>query len=168
MRQASFMPADIAANEQLVKELGITNARRAPFGRLSFPYMELSPQDLVDVVQRWARVGYSPGWRHEEIVEHLKRIAPTVTTVPVLYMDDQALGPRVRTCDDLGFVNLFQGRDLGPSSPDAYPGDRHVPDDSPETVALQIHFVTPRNRPGVKVHTLALHLGDVQRAWKVK
>jgi hypothetical protein len=73
--------------------------------------------------------------------------------------------PRLRKWDDdLGFVNLFQGRDVSvrPGVP-SYSGDRHTPDidNHPDRIVLQIHRVERRGRnDGFEVLAPAVYLGQ--------
>lgn len=166
MRQPSLDDSDIAVNADLVKGLGLLEAARRDYGRIGFRTVEVSLARLLDDLLRpWRIRTYSPGWRHDDIIDHVSRISSDVR-VPVLLMDDQNDGPRSRKWDELGFVNLFQGRD-GSGQRDGYPGDRAVPPSEQNPVAIQVHYTIPREgeRP---VHTLAIRLNDMQTARKAQ
>lgn len=165
LRQPSLDPADLEANAKLIKALGLLNAERRDYGRLAFRTTELPlEQVLGDLLRPWSLRSYSPGWRHEEILDHLSRMDRELV-VPVLLMDDQQDGPRSRKWDELGFVNLFQGRD-GSGKNDGYPGDRAIPASDASPVAIQVHFATPRPGDYPPVHTLAIRLTDMHIARK--
>ena len=125
-------------------------------------------QVVDELIRPWQARSYSPGWRATEIVDHLLRYAERIDTIPVAFLDDQTGGPRVRAWDELGFVNLFQGRDT--SQIDGQPfywGDRNVPAElEPEDAAIQVHYVKRRDS-GETALTLAVKLGDQQVLRKV-
>lgn len=169
MRQPSLDPSSRAHNDALVAALGIKDAPRLPYGRLHFPTLELPTQQVLDeFLAKWAIDGYSPGWRHEEILEHLGRLASWQTDMTVVYLDDQDFGPRMRRWDELGFVNLFQGRDVRRDDSAYYLGDRSTPSPDRDSVSLQIHYVARRGDPEHPLHTIAVRLGDMQRTRKEK
>lgn len=166
LRQPSLDNSDREANAELVKAIGLLNADRRDYGRLGFRTVQVSlSRVLDDLLSPWRLGTYSAGWRHEDIVDHLSRIDGN-TTVPILLMDDQNDGPRSRKWDELGFVNLFQGRD-GSGRPGSYPGDRAVPSDHESEIAVQVHFATPRGEHN-PVHTLAIRLDDMQTVRKAQ
>ena len=79
-------------------------------------------------------------------------------------MEEPDSTPRVRKWDaEVGFINLFQGRDLI-SAPDAYPGDRgvHGLDQKKDQIIVQIHRVVRRDWPEDPddLFTLAVHIGE--------
>lgn len=166
LRQPSLKPADLDANAGLIHALGLHTADRLPYGRLSFRTTTVPVQRLIEELLRpWRLATYSPGWRHEEIIGHLTRLTESAE-IPVLLMDNQQDGPRIRKWDELGFVNLFQGRD-GSNDPSGYPGDRATPSaESNASPALQVHYVVPRTGDAAPVHTLAIRLTDMQTARK--
>lgn len=164
LRQPSLDAADREANAELVKALGLLDADRRDYGRLAFRTIEISVDDLLNNLLRpWSLRSYSAGWRHEEIIDHISRMSGDVRAT-VLLMDDQSGGPRSRKWDELGFVNLFQGRD-GSGRPDGYPGDREVPPSGVCPVAVQVHYAIPRGGRDA-VHTLAIRLTDMHTARK--
>lgn len=165
LRQPSLDATDLATNAELVKNLGLFDAVRRDYGRLRFRTVEVSLARLLsDLLQPWRLRSYSPGWRHDDIIDHLSRMSADMT-VPILLMDDQNDGPRSRKWDELGFVNLFQGRD-GSGQPDGYIGDRAVPPDDTTPVAVQVHYAIPRGGKD-PVHTLAIRLTEMQTSRKV-
>jgi len=166
MRQPSMDPADREANAELVASTGLLEATRRDFGRLAFRTLDLPLHAALDHLLRpWRLVSYSAGWRHDDIVDHLSRLDGEIR-VPVLLMDDQHGGPRTRKWDELGFVNLFQGRD-GTAQPDRYLGDRATPlVEGRQPVAIQVHYVVPRLVGAEPVYTLAIRLSDMHTARK--
>jgi hypothetical protein len=163
MRRPSLDAVEVKANEALVSATGILDAERVSFGRLSFRTLRMPSELLVELLlEPWALQSYSPGWRHNDIIEHLKRAADG-RDVRIVLMDNQTGGARVRAWDELGFVNLFQGRDTREQDAGFYPGDRAVPGEvDGALVAVQIHYVQPRHQPHTKVHTLAIRMGEMQ------
>ena len=149
-------------NDGLIRSIGLADAPRLDYGRLSHPTMHLSLARLLDEVLRpWAAgpVGSSPGWRGEDLFDLLSRIPDQHAGVPIIYMrlDDGA--PRTRDWDpETGFVNLFQGPDArGP-----YPGDRMIGGvaTDAEKVVIQVHLVTSKVPGQVpSLHTIAVHAG---------
>jgi hypothetical protein len=65
---------------------------------------------------------------------------------------------------DLGFVNLFQGRDLKPQpNGDFYPGDRFVEnlENHPNQIVVQVHRTLVRqHEDDGEVLALAIYLGS--------
>lgn len=167
LRQPSLNTSLRDHNDRLVNALGIKDAPRSPYGRLHFPTLELPMrQVLTDFLANWATEGYSPGWRRDEILEHLGRVMAWQENMTVVYLDDQVYGPRLRRWDELGFVNLFQGRDVTRADADYYQGDRSTPSPDPQLASLQIHYVARRQDPDHPLHTIAVRLGDMQRTRK--
>jgi hypothetical protein len=73
--------------------------------------------------------------------------------------------PRTRKwVDDVGFVNLFQGRDLKPQpNGEYYPGDRAVLnlEREPQQIIIQVHRTQIRGSESEgEVPTLAVYLGS--------
>ena len=161
LRRPSLVADDMRHNESLVEDLELPTAPRHYYGRLAFPTRPLPLSVVIDdLLDPWALSSYSPGWRKDDLLAYLRRAENPGIQVPVAFMDDQTGGPRVRAWDELGFVNLFQGRDLtSNSSPERYEGDRNVPIPAEETgIALQVHYVSPRERPEISTYTLAIKL----------
>jgi hypothetical protein len=165
LRQPSLDDADREANATLVDVLGLLDAERRDYGRLGFRTLEIPLETVLDGLLRpWRLRSYSAGWRHDDIIDHLSRMDGELS-VPVLLMDDQQDDPRVRKWDELGFVNLFQGRD-GSAQPGGYLGDRSVPPTEDRPVAVQVHYVLPRAESKGPVYTLAIRLSDMHTARK--
>lgn len=165
LRQPSLDDSDREVNAELVKALGLLDADRRDYGRLGFRTVDVSLETLLsDLLRPWRLRSYSAGWRHEDILDHLSRMSGDLS-VPVLLMDDQSDGPRSRKWDELGFVNLFQGRD-GSGQPDGYPGDRAVPRNESSPLAVQVHYVVRRSGGNPPVHSLAIRLTDMHTARK--
>jgi hypothetical protein len=165
MRMPSRARADNEHNGALVKSLGLLDAPQVSQGRLAFrtlTFRELEP--VESLLADWARSDYSPGWLHEEFLEAIRRSFANLKSVTVMLMEDDGK-PRVRKwTDDLGFVNLFQGRDLKPQpNGDFYPGDRLVAnlENEPNQIVIQIHRTVVRQREEEgELLALAIYLGS--------
>ncbi len=165
LRQPALRDTARRFNGALIEELGLLEAPLVPYGRQEFRTIEVPLGDLVERVLRpWQTLSYSPGWRQQDILDALERNPHQERLVPVLLMDESGR-PRQRKWDDgLGFVNLFQGRDVRsvPGVP-SYLGDRHTPDieNNPDRIVLQIHRVERRGRnDGFEVLAPAVYLGQ--------
>jgi hypothetical protein len=152
-------------NEGLVVNVGLFEAPRVDYGRLQHRTLHLPlAQVLSELIEPWETLSYSPGWRQDEILDALTRNPHQDALVPVLLLDDDG-SARTRKWDDgLGFVNLFQGRDVNPKPGEPfYPGDRAIPDveNQPDTVVVQVHRVQRRNRnDGFEIFAPAIYLGQ--------
>jgi hypothetical protein len=164
LRRPVLSADELAHNRELIMSSGLLHADATSYGRLRLRTMWRPVGEVVDAVLRpWAVESYSPSWRHDEIVQALERFPDSGSPIPVILMDESG-SPRVRKWDDAtGFVNLFQGRDLRPSSDGSfYPGDRAIPDieENPDQVVVQVHHVVRRGDPlDRQLFTLAVHLG---------
>jgi hypothetical protein len=152
-------------NATLVDTLGVRQAPAHRFGRIMHPVLESLSVDEVRerLLEPWMLGSYSPGWDHERILGHLSRHPARTRLVRVLYLEHPSGQARERAWDtELGFSNLLQGPDPGPSRADSYPGDRYLydHDSNPLDVEIQIHRVRPKGLDIASVHTLALYLGD--------
>ena len=168
LRRPSLDPADIASNTQLVLRTGLLTAARRNFGRLEHRVLELPLRDVVDrLVAPWrgTETAGSPGWRHEDLLNLLRRQPDQDELVSVVFMELPSGGPRTRRWDPAtGFINLLQGADQnrvpGVSS---YPGDRGIGGvmEDPSRLVVEVHFVTS-STPGETppLMTLAIHAGD--------
>jgi hypothetical protein len=151
-------------NAEIVRKLGIREAPLESFGRLEHKVIEIPLSTLIkDVIDKWKISSYSPEWRHSDIIDYLNRQENLDIQVKVILMELSQNNPRTRDWDnELGFVNLFQGEDVVsvPGKP-FYMGDRKVPFgvDDDLGIALQIHYVEPKNGLFGPSYTLALHLG---------
>lgn len=170
LRRPSLDPDSRRTNAALVANSGLLRAPGVDYGRLSHRSMVVPVDDAVEgLLAPWAGapVGASPGWRHDELVDLLRRQPPgTQALVTLMELPDG--GPRTRDWDPAtGFVNLMQGADPNPRTAGAYAGDRSVGgvDFDPTRIVLQVHRVTSRT-PGLvpELYTLALHAGDRQVA----
>jgi hypothetical protein len=164
LRRPVLDPSSIAHNRELVNGIGLLQASRVDYGRLSHRTTYLSIARLRDeLLIPWSVESYSPSWRHTDILQALARRQNQAAEVPVLLMEDGAQA-RTRKWDEaVGFINLFQGRDLAPG-PDGvfYPGDRAIPniEQRPDDVVVQIHRVKRRdNAQESELLTIALYLG---------
>lgn len=151
-------------NAKIVEELGIRSAPKVAFGRLEHNVMEISLESLIhNVIGDWKISSYSPEWRHSDILDYLNRQESLEIPVKVILMELAENKPRLRDWDnELGFVNLFQGEDVvSIPGKSFYLGDRKVPfgTDDDTGIALQIHYVEPRNGLFGSSYTLAIHLG---------
>ena len=158
-----------SANRDIIAGLGLLEAERRRFGRLSHPFLSI-PLDRVvaEVIAPWSLDDTSPSWRQDEIVDYLVRHPRPSDEIPVILMarnEDGELVPRERSWEsDIGFINLFQGRDPERSTSPRYEGDRTVGPDliSSDGVALQVHFVRRKGMSEEGLFTLAIYLGDRQ------
>lgn len=165
MRTPSRFAADTAHNWSLLEQVGLLSAPRVPQGRLSFRTVYLdSIEPIENLLRGWARPEYSPGWLHDEFVEAVVRGFAHLKRATVMLMEDGD-EPRTRKWSgDLGFVNLFQGRDLKPQpNGDFYPGDRLVEnlEDEPNQIVIQVHRTEVRQHEADgEVLALAIYLGS--------
>lgn len=165
LRMPSLSHASTAHNSTLLARIGLPEAPRLPQGRLAFRTLVLHDLDPVDaLLQEWVRPSYSPGWLHDEYVDSIRRAFANLRTVTLMLMEDGD-SPRVRKWSDrVGFVNLFQGRDLKPQpNGDFYPGDRWVSDleDEPNQIVIQVHRLLVRDHEDEgEVLSLAIYAGS--------
>ncbi|WP_161958467.1 Z1 domain-containing protein [Ornithinimicrobium cavernae] len=165
MRTPSRVPEDTAYNRSLLAQLGLMDAPHSPQGRLSFRTIHLdSIEPIEKLLNEWARPPYSPGWLHDEFVDAVIRGFAQLKRATVMLMEDGD-GPRTRKWSgDLGFVNLFQGRDLKPQpNGDYYPGDRFVEnlETEPNQIVIQVHRTQVRqHETDGEVLALAIYLGS--------
>ena len=137
-------------NHVVVEESGLFEASFVSYGRLTFRTLTVSLREVIEkFLLPWVTLSYSPGWRHEDIIDATNRNPDQDQDVPVILMEGENV-PRIRQWDEgLGFVNLFQGRDLKniPGEP-FYPGDRNIASlgEHPDKLMLQIHRVTRREQ----------------------
>ena len=152
-------------NSGLVSRLGLFEAQPVDYGRLRHRTVVLPLQQVrEELLQQWAVASYSPGWRHSDILQYLARRKDQGSLVPVILMQQPEGGSRERKWDaQLGFVNLFQGRDIGyRPGHGMYPGDQQVIDVEahPDQVVVQVHRVRPTGGEFGEVLTLAVRLGS--------
>ena len=165
LRKPAIDEASRSHNEALVRATGLFDAPPVDYGRLRHRTLTLPMEQVIeDLLAQWVISGYSPGWRHEDILQALGRSPERDAGVEVLLMED-AGGARTRKWDpDLGFVNLFQGKDVKhePGTP-FYPGDLAVPGIAswPDRIALQMHRVVRRDASDqFDLLTPAIYLGS--------
>jgi hypothetical protein len=165
MRTPSRLASDTAHNRDLLDQIGLLSAPRVPQGRLSFRTLHIASMEPIEkLLREWARPEYSPGWLHDEFVDAVVRGFTHLKSATVMLMEDGD-EPRTRKWSgDLGFVNLFQGRDLKPQpNGDFYPGDRLVEnlEDNPNQIVIQVHRTQVRQHEADgEVLALAIYLGS--------
>lgn len=165
MRSPSRQAADTAHNYGLLKDLGLMNAPRVSQGRLAFRTLTVdSLEPLEQLFTQWARPDYSPGWLHDEFAGAIARGFTHLKSATIMLMEDGEAPRKRRWAGDLGFVNLFQGRDLKPqTNGDFYPGDRFVEnlENEPNQIVIQIHRTQVRqHEDDGEVLALAVYLGS--------
>lgn len=138
----------IATNRELVEAFGLVDAPLVDFGRLQHRVMRMPMASAVDLLERWVAPDLGPGWNRNQAIATMKRLEDQYDSLPVVLLQ-AGQSPRVRKWDEqIGFINLFQGRDLdfGTSGGLTYPGDRAVPTDDIAAGApvLQVHRVSRR------------------------
>jgi hypothetical protein len=172
IRKPALDSSSVNGNIELIERLGLFAAPLVPYGRLAFKTLELTLQQAIEqLMSPWQGDTYSPAWRRQEIIDQLQRLEPHIATAKVLLMDEQG-SPRVRRWDtEVGFVNLFQGRDLNYGEiKGAYPGDRNTPDLelNPDQVAIQVHRVMRRGDENHReLLTLAVYLSTQKIVRKI-
>lgn len=165
MRTPSRLAEDTAHNRALLKQIGLLSAPHTPQGRLAFRTVSVdSLAPLETLLNEWARPNYSPGWLHDEFVDAVVRGFAHLKKATVMLMEDGD-APRTRKWSgDVGFVNLFQGRDLKPQpNGDFYPGDRFVENlaNEPNQIVIQVHRAQVRQHEAEgEVLALAIYLGS--------
>lgn len=175
LRMPSLSKDHMKQNSDLVWNLGILDAEREYFGRISHRTIEIEASKLLDdFLSKWKWDGFSPGWEHEHILRLFESLGPRnvnkkneMIKVTLMQYENEDL-PREREWRvDTGFVNLFQGKDAGfePGlTPDKYPGDRLVPriDENLNSLAVQVHRIAPKGIDVGEIFTLAIYLGDAK------
>ena len=165
LRTPSLSSAAVAANSELVAELGLFGAPVASYGRRGFRTLQISLSKLKRFVSDWNGPALGADWRLGQVLEVIDRHPHQDQPVSVVLMEEPDGQPRIRKWDpNIGFINLFQGRDnIGPSGSVGYAGDRTVPgiEKTPDQIALQVHRVQRRgfNDPD-NLFTLAVYLGE--------
>lgn len=172
IRKPAMDANSVSHNYEVVQRIGLFHAPLVSYGRLAFRTLELPLNHAIEhLMVPWQEDNYSPSWRREEIIDELQRREPHISSIKVLLMDDKG-SPRVRRWDaEVGFINLFQGRDLNyEKMSDAYPGDRQTPnlELDPDQVAIQVHRVTRRGAEETgELLALAVHLGTQKTVRKL-
>lgn len=165
MRTPSRLPGDTAHNYGLLAQLGLMDAPRISQGRLAFRTVYADSVEPVEkLLRQWARPDYSPGWLHDEFVDAILRGFAHLKSATIMLMEDGDAPRKRRWSGELGFVNLFQGRDLKPqANGDFYPGDRFVEnlENDPNQIVIQVHRTQLRQHEGDgEVLALAIYLGS--------
>jgi hypothetical protein len=151
-------------NSEIIQEIGLLDATPVTYGRLKHKSIKVPLERMIsEILEPWKICSYSPEWRHSDILDFLRRQEFQGEDVDVILLELEENVPRIRDWDsELGFINLFQGEDVVsvPGKP-FYHGDRAVPfgKDDDNGIALQIHYVKPKNAEFEASYTLALHLG---------
>lgn len=165
MRAPSRQAADTSHNYGLLEDLGLLDAPRVSQGRLAFRTLTVeSLEPLERLFTQWARPDYSPGWLHDEFAGAIARGFTHLKSATIMLMEDGEAPRKRRWSGELGFVNLFQGRDLKPQqNGDFYPGDRLVEnlENEPNQIVIQIHRTQVRqHEDDGEVLALAVYLGS--------
>jgi hypothetical protein len=154
-------------NSQLLQSIGLLDAPFMSYQRMQLRTLELPLANLIEnFLSKWRVNLSSPGWKHEEIIDFLKRRADQDGPSYLLLLSnpEDATKPRQRKwVEDTGFVNLFQGKDLTQNDPDYdYKGDRKagLEQFGEDKVVLQVHHVARRGFDEHDLFTLAIHIGD--------
>lgn len=164
-RRPSLDSYDTDANFDQLRSIGLLDAAYQVHGRPSFRTMRFTDgQKLEKLLTNWRVSDYSPGWLHDEFVDAFKRKFAQIGAATLVLMDDSGSARTRKWSDEIGFVNLFQGRDLR-AQPDGafYPGDRNILglDEDPDQVILEVHRVLIRgDEARGEVLPLALYLGS--------
>ena len=168
LRRPNTDASDTSWNAALVHELGILEAPPENYGRLFFRTLELPTKELADwFLSSWRVSDLSPSWRHQDILDHLRRHPDpdSLATVMLMSKDTDPVTPRERYWNsDLGFINLFQGRDNAGSREPRYEGDRDAGEQAGADgrAVMQIHYVHKRGQSSEPMFTLAINLGGRQ------
>jgi len=167
LRKPFVASHEIAENLEILKSIGLLDAPFADYQRMKFRTLEMPLHNLIDsFITKWRVNLSSPGWKHEEIVEFLKRRSDQEGSSYIILLNnpDDFAKPRQRKwVDDTGFVNLFQGQDLTQDKPGFdYKGDRKagLEQYGEDKVVVQVHHVTRRNYVDEDLYTLTIHIGD--------
>jgi hypothetical protein len=154
-------------NLSLLRTIGLLDAPLVDYQRMKHRTLEIPLEKLInDFLIPWRTNLSSPGWKHEEIIEFLRRRPDLSGPSYVLLLNnpEDANKSRIRKwVDDTGFVNLFQGKDLTQDKPGYdYKGDRRagLEQFGEDKVVLQVHHVSRRNHEDQDLYTLTIHIGD--------
>jgi hypothetical protein len=175
LRMPSLNTEHMKKNRELVLNLGILDAEREYFGRISHRTIEIEASKLLgDFLDKWKWDGFSPGWEHENILRLFESLGPRnldkkndIIKVTLMQYENEDLPRQREWRSDTGFVNLFQGKDAGYEpgiTPDSYPGDRLVPRiyENLNSLAVQVHRIAPKGIDVDEIYTLAIYLGDAK------
>jgi hypothetical protein len=168
LRRPDIRAESIKANKVVVEESGLLTAPFTHFGRLSFRTIHMTiPEMCAKILNRWSDDGLSPNWPFADIMDYLERFPEQNLEFPVylMAMPDGELQPRTRAwSSDLGFANIFQGRDVKGKTSDRYEGDQSVgvEEGKKAAVALQLHYVQGRDGQPSPLFTPAIQLANRQ------
>ena len=172
-RRPSFETETIEKNWRLSEGLGLFDAPLKDFGRLVFRELTIPTDDAAAFLRQWGFLSGANSWPAADIVHHFERQAQFQGEVSVILMEQDAgtadAYPRIRQWrDDIGFVNLFQGRDTK-SEPGKsfYPGDAYLTEitEDASRLLIQVHRVVRRDEDDdPRLLTPAIYLGDRQLA----
>jgi hypothetical protein len=169
LRLPNLDSVSLQSNRDVVNALGLLSAPIESFGRQNFRTLRISLGDVQShLLAPWMCSDLSPSWRHDEILQILQRHPKQDLPVAVMLMalDPEQCTPRDRAWrNDMGFVNLFQGRDNEGAPSPRYEGDRDAGLSTlatPDAVVVQVHHVRRRGYNEPALFTLAIHLGDRQ------
>ena len=163
-RKPTLHSDETAFNRSLLTALGLFDAPRRDFGRLSFHTVSLKISELYSLIQKWKLDPGTPGWHGDRIEDILRRFPDREFAAHIVLLDNAENGgvARLRTwAEDTGYVNLFQGRDNNYTKGSGlYPGDRDMVDQifGETSVVLQVHYVAPKHNPSVETLALAIKL----------
>lgn len=165
LRRPLLDQASKKINRNLMNDLGLFASPIVDYGRLGFRTMELNTDRILELIQSWRTDPATSGWRQEEIESYLRRVSRQDVNgyAILLNNEDDEAKPRVRRWEsDIGFINVFQGRDTDQSKTPFYLGDRELGlgKFGRDSVVLQFHHVTRRGFDDIDLYTLAIHLGD--------
>jgi hypothetical protein len=150
-------------NLAVLNKIGIFDSPKVDYGRLHFKTLIIKLNQMAEILEQWKINNASPGWKNEDIIEFVSRLPDQDSEAYIILLDDQGSVRTRKWADDIGFINLFQGRDLNasPGKP-FYKGDRELGFENygKEKVILQVHHVTRRDMNDKDLYTLAIHLGD--------
>ena len=152
-----------AENLEVLNNIGIFDSPKVDYGRLYFKTLTLKLNQMAEILEQWKINNASPGWKNEDIIEFVSRLPDQDSEAYIILLDDQGSVRTRKWADDIGFINLFQGRDLNASAGKPfYKGDRELGFENygKEKVILQLHHVTRRDMNDKDLYTLAIHLGD--------
>ena len=174
IRIPSFDPAVVQSNWELTDKFGMFTAELHDYGRLSFRTKICKSEDSIEFLKKW-EFGSLDSWSFNELVKHIERQTQFQSHIQIVLMEqeagEQTAKPRIRRWkDDVGYVNLFQGRDTSSDeNKQFYPGDSNldVIKNHPSDIFIQIHRTIRRDySDSDRCLTLALYLGDRKLARK--
>jgi hypothetical protein len=163
-RKPTLLPNETIFNRGLLDVLGLFDAPRQDFGRLSFRTVTVPISEIHSLIQSWKTDPGTPGWHGDRIEDILKRFPDRNLPAHIVLLDNAENGGKARLrswAEDTGYVNLFQGRDNNYTKGSGlYPGDREMADQvfGESAVVLQVHLVAPKQSPSMETLALAIKL----------